>query len=153
MKTYNQYMKRKGKLEESIKDFNATQKYANQNMAIAINQEEEKVCVSTMKNGTPNPLVYTFNNIIGSEILEDGVAVAATSSSSDSGSDIAGGIVLDKKVKSIDLKILIDDLCDSFVLANFLFWEVSKDSKEYQKLRKDALYWHGLIDSIIKGRA
>lgn len=158
MKTYNMFMKRKKKFEESIKDFEATQKYVYQNMAIAINQDEEELCISTMKNGTPNSLVYNFKDTIGSEVMEDGIAVTANSRNSNLHGEIHDGIqtedvVPGKKVTRIDLKILIDDLCNPSVLANFMFWEINKNSEEYKKLSEDAFRWHGIIDNIVQGKS
>ena len=139
MKDKTKIIKRKQMFQESIKDFRATQTFVNQNMAIAINQEEEELFICSMKDGTPVPLVYKFNDIIGSEIIEH--AVTDTTASGSSHSDT-------ENVERIDLKISIDDSQNPFVLANFLFWEASKESGDYQKALRDASRWHGIIDSI-----
>lgn len=165
MKIYNHYMKRKRKLEESINFFSGTQTYANQNMAIAINQEEKKLCISTMKNNTAVPLVYKFNDIISCEIIEYGVTEKTTSRNSQvSGQGVANvladsvgkvvgslsGKAVEDNINRIDLKISFNDSQNPFVLANFLFWEVSKESEEYQKASEDVSHWYGIIDNIIK---
>ncbi len=158
MKTYNQYMKRMKKLQESISNFTATQQYTNQNMAIAINNEAKKLVVSTMKSGEPVPLTYTFNDIRGCEIIEHKVCENTASINgnqkvasvlSDSVGKVISGDEQDR-VNRIDLKISFKDGANPEVLLNFLYWEVTKDSDEYQKAFKDVSHWHGVINSIIK---
>ncbi len=167
MKIYNHYMNRKKKLEESVNFFSATQTYANQNMVIGINQEEKKICISTMKNGTPVPLVYKFNDIISCEIIEYKVNDTTTSINNQVRSQTVGNVLADSvdkvignlsgkaaadRINRIDLKISFNDSQTPFVLANFLFWEVSKDSEEYKTASEDVSRWYGIIDNIIKSR-
>lgn len=163
MKTYKQFMKRKKKLEESINFFTGTQRYVNQNMIIAVNQEEKKICVSTMKNNIPVPLVYNFDDIKSCEIKEYNVnetTAARTrervfdvlANSVGKVTDSQAGKTVEENIYRIDLKISFNDPQNPFVLANFLFWEVSKDSDEYTKVSEDASQWYGIIDNIIKSR-
>lgn len=162
MKTYNHCMKRMKKLKKSIDGINASQEYINQNMAIAISKDEKKLCVSTMKNGAPYPLMYTFNDIIDCEIIEykvtDDEAMINGRQNvgrvlSDSVDKVIGnlaGQIEDERINRIDLKLSFKDSENPSVLLNFLFWEVSKDSEEYKKAFETVNYWHGLIDNIIK---
>ena len=151
MKTYTQYMKRKQRLEESIKDFVATQTFSNQNVAMAINQNEEKFCISTMKNGAPVPLFYEFKDIIGSEIIEERVPGTKPSGSGQSNRNTTTNIQrASEKIMKVDLKINFNDSENPFVLANFLFWEVSKNSKEYKNALEDATYWHNIIIDLTR---
>ncbi len=166
MKTYNHFMKRKKRLEQSIDFFNATEKYVNQNVIIAINQEEEKICVSTMKKGSPVPLVYNFNEIVSCEIIEYAVTNDSTSINNQRNQGVAivladsvekvigniSGKAAGDRINRIDLKISFKDSRNPFVLANFLFWEVSKNSEEYQTASKDVSHWYSKIDDIIKKR-
>ncbi len=159
MKTYNHYMKRKKIFDDFIKDFRSTEKYVNQNMALAINYDDKKLCICVMKNGTPASFIYQFDDIIGCDILEDGVEIKtdipeyelnAENPSSEKESAIRDLFVIHQKINRIDLKILFNDYQNTSVLANFLFWETSKDSEDYRVLLKDALKWHGIINNIIK---
>lgn len=167
MKIYSHYMRRKKELEESIAYFTPTEIYSNQNMVIAINQEEKKICVSTMKQGVPIPLEYKFNDIISCEINEYAVDGTANSKNNqvsgqkvgsvlaDSVGEVIGGIsgkAAEEKVNRIDLKISFNDSQNPYVLLNYLFWEVSKDSEEYQKASEDINHWYGIIDNIINTR-
>lgn len=160
-------MKRKGQLEESIQDFNAEERYANQNMVLALNRREEKLCISVIKQGQPVPLIVDFKDISGSEVLEDGVAVppaplnrTADESSAQPDQAPAGKgklavkdlVAESKRIKRIDLKIMFNDSQNPSVLANFLFWEVAKVSKEYQQAIRDASYWHKLITESIQAK-
>lgn len=169
IKVYNRYVKRRKMFEESIKDFQATEKYINQNMALAVNPEDEKICVSVMKSGVPVSSVYHYKDISGCEILEDGVVVKSNTSGVDPDAgkadfsrtgdtpEVKDSLKSDQsltghKISRIDLKILVNDSRNPSVLANFLFWEVSKESDEYEKLSEDTLLWYEKIDNIIKER-
>lgn len=169
IRVYNRYMKRRKMFEDSIRDFQATEKYINQNMALALNSEDEKICVSVMKDGVPESSVYQYKDVAGCEILEDGVAVKPNLYESEPGADNSqenrpDGVtdlkeslksdqaLTGRKVSRIDLKILFKNSNNPSVLANFLFWEVSKGSVEYKKLYADALRWFEKIDNIMKGR-
>lgn len=163
MRTYNQYTKRMKKLQESISDFTATQKYSNQNMAIAINKDEKKLAVSIMKRGNPVPLTYTFKDIIDCEVIEYKVVEDDNSINKqkakqnmanvlgDTVGQVLGELVGDEeeRINRIDLKISFNDSQNPSVLLNFLFWEVKKDSDEYIKASADASKWHGIINNII----
>lgn len=161
MKTYNQCMKRMKKLKKSINFINPTQEYVNQNMAIAINQDEKKLCVSTMKNGSPHPLTYTFNDILDCEIVEYKVTEQDANINgrqnlgrilSDSVDKVVENLIWKKeeRVNRIDLKVSFKDSENPYVLLNFLYWEVTKDSEEYKKTYEAVNYWHRTIHNIIK---
>ncbi len=160
MKTYNQFMKRMKLLQNSMDDIDATKEYANQNMAIAINQGGEMLTVCTMKKGSPVPLTYTFNDIISSEIIEyevtdDSVAInnnkqnIATVLSENVGK-VTGNEAALELVNRIDLKVSFKDEENPQVLLNFLFWEVAKDSEEYKRASEDAKEWHNILQNIIR---
>lgn len=158
MKTYNQYMKRKKQLEESIQGFNPTQSYANQNVVMAINENEAKFCICTMKNGVPVPLEFTFDQITASEVQEDGVTLAAVARTGLGGTGAvqtaSDGVEMPKSGKEaerIDLKISFNDSQNPYVLANFLFWRISRKSNDYKKALEEAYKWHGIMENIIKG--
>jgi len=139
MRTYNHYWKRKKILEDAIKEFVSSEKYINQNMALAVNRDDRKLCICVMKKGMPVISVTPFEEIKGCEILEDGTPVNAINP--------AAG----EKLNRIDLKIIINDSENQSILANFLFWEVTRDSEEYKLLSHDANYWYDIINNIIKG--
>lgn len=137
MKTYNHYMKRKKMLEEAIKDFTSTEKYVNQNMAIAVNTHDKKLCISVMKEGTPVTFICNSDNIKGCEILENGLPISTT-------------VIETNKINRIDLKISLENSENPHILANFLFWDSTRDSEEYKVLYKDTMHWHEIINSFIK---
>jgi len=166
MKSYNHYMKRKRKLEQSI-DITPTQIYSNQNVVLAINDEEKKLCVNTMKSGKPVPLVYDYNDITSCEIVEYGVNDPAAAVNRKVRRQSVASVLGDsmdkvfpdgsdqqeeEKISRIDLKISFNDTQNPYVLANFLFWEVGKDSEEYKTTSEAALKWNGIINEIIKKR-
>lgn len=141
MKTRNSVMNRKKMLEESIKIIKAKQKYINQNTALAVSHEEEKFCICTIKDGAAVPLIYNFADITGCEIVEDGVVVTAPTRNKELEEEV---------VDRIDLRISVNDSENPYVLANFLFWDVSKDSAIYHKTFNDAIRWRGIIENIVK---
>lgn len=158
MRSYNHYMKRKKKLEESIKSFTATQIYSNQNVVLAVNEQEKTLGISTMKKGKPIPLIYNFNDIVSCEIMEFDVNAATSKKQNNQRvAKVLGdsvGKVLGKeeadRINRIDLKISFNDAEHPYVLANFLFWEVSKDSEEYKVASEAVSRWYGIINNIIK---
>lgn len=160
MRSYNKYMKRKKKLEESIASINASQLYSNQNVALGINGKERKLAISTMKNGDPVPLVYNFEDIMACEIMEYGANEGVAAYNQPKGQKVTAvlgesvgqvfGQKEEERVSRIDLKISIADQENPHVLANFLFWEVSKDSEEYKVVSESVEKWHGIIEKIIR---
>jgi hypothetical protein len=156
MRSYNHYMKRKKKLEESISSIDASQLYSNQNVALGINGKDKKLAISTMKNGIPVPIVFGYEDIVACEIVEYGAdkSVAAakgkrvTAGLGDSVGQVFGQKEAER-ISRIDLKISLANSEPSYVLANFLFWEVSKDSEEYEVASEAVAKWHGIIEKII----
>jgi hypothetical protein len=157
MKTYRHYMKRRKWLEESIKDFRADDKYINQNMAVAVNYNEKKLCISVMKQGVPATFTYNFSNIKDCEILEDEKAVKQDKIDSELNSTKTAGnspealkklISTTEKVQRIDLKIKTDDKKNPEIIANFLFSEINKGSEDYRILFQDTLKWYKIINNI-----
>ncbi len=138
MKTYKNYMNRKKRFDDAIKNFISTEKYINQNMAIAINNDDKKFCICVMKNGAPASFIYRFDEITGCEILEDGSPVSTVK-------PIESG-----KINRIDLKIFFKDSENPFIFANFLFWDVMRDSEEYKTLFNDTMHWYEIITNSIK---
>jgi len=143
MKTNTTIVKRKKMLEESIKGIKTKQKYINQNTALAVSYEEEKLCISVIKDGDAVPLLYKFADVLGCEIVEDGVVVTTPTRNNELEEEI---------VDRIDLRIFVNDAENPYVLANFLYWDVSKDSAIYHKTFNDVARWHGIIENIAKKR-
>lgn len=142
-KSNNSVTGRKRILEESIKGLKIKQKYINQNIALAVSYEEEKLCISTIKDDDAVSQVIKFSDITGCEIVEDGAVVTAPTRNKELEEEV---------VDRIDLRIFINDSENPYVLANFLFWDVSKDSAIYHKTFNDALRWRGIIEKIVKKR-
>lgn len=99
---------------------------------------------------------YDFNDLVESEIVEDGVSTSKTSRASQFkglvvGGAIAGGVgavvgglsgqkVNEERVKKVDLRLIINDLHNPSHTVCFLpesGYEHSAKSKDYQKAMKD----------------
>ncbi len=157
MRSYNQYMKRKKRLEESLSFFTADELYSNQNVVMGINNKEKKLAISTMKQGNPHPYVFNFDDLTACEIVEYEVDDRVSQAKGQSLGHVLGnsvGQVLgteeSDKISRIDLKISSADPEKPYVLANFLFWEVAKDSEEYKVVSEAVEKWHGIIEKVIR---
>ena len=49
------------------------------------------------------------------------------------------------RISRIDLKIHLKDSQTPYVLANFLLWEVGKDSEEYKVVLESISHWYKMI--------
>ncbi|WP_210367889.1 SHOCT domain-containing protein [Bacillus sp. REN3] len=92
---------------ENIKDFNISQEFMSPNREsyIAIDEDTKKVCIIENKHKNHGELsptlskfeyesfIYSFSEIIQSEIIKDGVTINKTSRGSQIGGAIVGGIV------------------------------------------------------------
>lgn len=152
MKTYNHYMKRKKRLEESLDFFSADELYSNQNVVMGINKKEKILAISTMKNGNPCPLTFDFADIIDCEIVEEKADPLVKQAKAENLGSVLGnsvGQVLGKeeadRISRIDLKIHLKDSQTPYVLANFLLWEVGKDSEEYKVVLESKSHWYKMI--------
>lgn len=147
----------------NVEDFYPTESFiSNNGMAIAYDESKDKICIV---NGLFQPVIIDNKDIMSCEIIEDGTKIVKQSTSSTIGKAIVGGAIgggigaliggnsgtktEHEKIKSIDLKINVNDLKTPFYKINFLNNEVAKDSFLFKIGSANADKWHGVISILI----
>lgn len=158
-----------GKLS-NIKDFTASQQYISTDYAVGISVDEQKKKVAIFTNTLlrigAEPIIFTYKDILSSEILEDGSTITETSRTSQAGGALLGGILLGplgavvgglsgkavstSQINSIDLVITVNDTSNPIYTINFLDNKVKKDSMVYNYAITQARRWHSIINLLIK---
>ncbi|GED69771.1 hypothetical protein BRE01_34730 [Brevibacillus reuszeri] len=148
-------------------DLHISQEYTGKDKNSSIILDENKKVVYLIKGETKRK--FTYQDILQSEILEDGIQSTSTSRTSQIGSALVGGLIAGvpgliigglsgkqntiNKVKKIDLRIIVNDTNEPIFHLNFLEVEdtfVKKDHPSYQAAIKDANHWHNLISVLIR---
>jgi len=149
---------------DCLRGFSADRKIMYGNMGIAIDEGRKKICF--IDDTTDRFDVYSYKDILSSEIIEDDTSVSSTSRSSQVGRAILGGAlfggigaalgamtgnkVVSDKVRSIDLKIIINDTRKPLFKINYLNVEIPKNSRGYRLIRQNADELHALISVLIR---
>lgn len=166
-------------LLKEIPDFFPMQKYTavDRESFIAIDEISKKVCIIENQHNNKVPLsdtnryhfaesVYTYNEIIRVEILEDGEMITQTSRASQIGGAIIGGLVAGgvgaiigglsgkqsskQKVTKIQLQIVVNDTNKSFYRISFLDIKAGIGSVNYQEANQTVTHWYNLLGTLIK---
>ena len=151
-----------------IHNFRATQKVmgADGNTGLAIDEHRKSVCLINNRQKNVSLRFCSYKDLLSSEVFEDGITVTKTVRSSQVGGALLGGLVLggvgaiigglsgktqtSGKVKSIDLRLTINDTKGPLHNVNFLVSETEKNNSIYQSAIQQARHWHGLIEILIK---
>ncbi|GEM_PF-1290321 len=167
-KCQNDNRKIMASLVGKLTDFNSTQQLISFDgmSGIAIDNQRKKVCL--LKNNTQKiyAQIINFNDIISSEIHEDGQTTSRTSRSSQIGGTLVGGLLLGgvgavigglsgntiytDKIHKIELIITVNDTLQPLHIITFLNVELAKNSTFYNQIINGARHWHAIIDVIIK---
>ena len=131
--------------------------------AVAFDKSNMKICFANEVNEMK---IYSFNDIMESEIIVDGFTLVKSSTTSTIGRAVVGGVltggvgaiiggVTGKKshnelVKYIDLKICINDSSNPFYKIRFLDAECKKGDFIYNEGYEKAEKWHGIVSTFIK---
>lgn len=113
-----------------------------------------------------NVNVVRYQDVLSSELFEDGDTITKTSRSSQICGALIGGLALGgvgaiigglsgkkvnkDKVERIDLRLIVNDTKNPNHDLNFLDDETSKGGFIYKGAIKEARHWYGLIEVIIK---
>ncbi|HLP97781.1 MAG TPA: SHOCT domain-containing protein [Sideroxyarcus sp.] len=151
-----------------IPDFSVTQKVIGNDGAtgLAIDEQRKKVCLIDHRQQNVSCRIVAYQDLLSSEIFEDGSTVTKTVRSSQLGGALIGGLALggvgaiigglsgntktSGKVKRIDLRITVNDTQAPLHDVNFMNLETKSDGIIYQSAMKTARHWHGLVEVLIK---
>lgn len=153
---------------DQIPEFTQTQlfKGVDGNGAIAVDEERKKVCFIKTDIGVVSSKVHNYRDILKCEIFEDGSTVNATSRTSQIGGALIGGIALGgigavvggltgksvskQKIKTIDLRISINDTASPVHDIRFMDLEVKRSSALYKMQMDECRHWLGLVEIFIR---
>jgi uncharacterized protein YecT (DUF1311 family) len=164
------FVTRKKKMPEGyithISDFTETQKIMGVNglVGLAIDEQRKKICLINYPQKQFR--VISYQDLLSSEIFEDGASISKTMR----GSQIAGAIIgniafggvgaiiggLSGKRKTtgtvnrIDFRLTVNDIKQPIFDINFLNKETQKDKPIYQEALQKARHCHGLVEVLIK---
>ncbi|PAD77592.1 SHOCT domain-containing protein [Paenibacillus campinasensis] len=112
--------------------------------------------------------IFNYDDILQSEIIEDGATVTRTSRSDQLGGALLGGLIAggvgavigglsaatasSTQVGQVQLQIVVNDSQKSFYRITFGSFDqaVPKSSLEYKKVYDDVLHWHNILSYLIK---
>ncbi|MEE2025048.1 SHOCT domain-containing protein [Alkalimonas mucilaginosa] len=163
--------KRKEKMEKRLKiqpNFKPTQKIMAENglAGIAIDENSKKICL--IDNSGPHVTTRTFSykDVLSCEIFSDGDSITKTYRTSQAGGALVGGLLLGgvgaiigglsgskkniEKVKTIDLRIVVNDTNKPTHDVNLMDIETKKNSFIHKAAMEKARHWHSLVAVLIK---
>jgi hypothetical protein len=170
--------KRLKEMAKRIDDFNVTQEFISPNLEsyIALDEDNKKVCIIENEHKNHGELskttskfeykhyVYSFNEIIQSEIISDGVTINKTSRSSQIGGALVGGALAGgigavigglgtsseskSTVTNLELQVVVDNAKNSVHRVIFMS---PHDLGKYitNNEEKEIAHWHNLLTHII----
>ncbi len=151
-----------------IIDFSATQKVIglDGNTGLAIDEERKKICLLDYSQQNVAVRLFSYSDLLSSEIFEDGITVTKTVRSSQIGGALAGGLAFGGmgtiiggisgktqrygNIESIDLRLTVNDTRNPLHCITFLDREAKKDGFRYKQAFQQARHWYGLIEVLIK---
>lgn len=110
---------------------------------------------------------YYFKDILEVEVIVDGEMITKTSRSSQVGRAVLGALLAGgvgaiiggvtgktssiKKVKSIQLKIIVNDIKNPILMVDFLNENtvIDRTSEKFTKANEEVMHWHSLFKVII----
>lgn len=153
---------------DSVPLFTATQHIfsTDYKTGLAIDEKKKKICLLEHDGEKSLTHVFLYEDLLTSEIHEDGNTITQSVRMSQAGSALVGGLLFggvgavvgglsgktqtSSKIKSIDLRITVADTKKPIYDINILNTEVSKEDIAYKSAMKNARHWHGLIAVLIK---
>lgn len=152
------------------KDFNSSKEFIGNDCKsiLAIDENSNTLCLATYENKQALAKIYTYRDLLETEILEDGESLTKTNRGSQLGGALLGGLMLGgigailgglsgskrniDKVSRVDLKVIVNDEEKPLFLLNFL--ESSdgeeKDSFFYKVSIRQAREINALLTVLIK---
>ena len=160
----------KKKMEEKLSNLNtfkATQKIMGEdgNSGLAIDEKRKEICIIKKNNGDFALDIMPYNDLLSSEIFEDGKTITRSSRTSQLGGALIGGLALGgigaiigglsggktstNRVTKIDLRLTINRTNAPVHDINFMNMEGRYAEFAYPGAISRARHWHGLLKVII----
>lgn len=152
-----------------IPNFKSSQRYTSANGDVTLSIDETNKQISFVSLNSYKDKVYSYRDILKSEILTDGISVTSTNRGSQIGGALLGGLLAggvgaligglsgsttsQEKVKKIELNVIVNDTANPIHKIAFLNSEFSayaKDSQEYKDGYNTAYHCHQLIGVLIR---
>lgn len=152
---------------ERLPNFSSTQEVmgCNGESGIAVDDRRRKICLITNRQ-TVSQRVLSYKDIISVELVEDGATITQTVRSSQIAGAVVGGLMLggagaiigglsgksktSGKVKSVALRVTVNDSLAPLHEVKFLLGESKKDSHLYTSAITRARHWAGVLEVLIK---
>jgi len=157
---------------QKLDDFDVSHSYmeANAINGIALDNSRHKFCLIVNELGKYNLSVYSYKDLLEVEVLEDGGSITKTARGSQLGGMLIGGLALGgvgaivgglsgqknniDKIKSMDLKLVINNIDNPLFIINFFKSVESKGSTRsgllYNNSNELIKEWHSRLSVLIK---
>ena len=162
-KNENKKFLEKENLLKSIDDFTVSDNYiSDKGFSIGLDKERNSIC---FVDNYGNSNVYKYTEIIECSIEIDGEIVQKKSTTNTALRTLAGGLLLGgtgaivgglsgsyknkEKIKSVILKIIVNDIENPVFKIDFLFIECNKESIIYTAAKSNVEKWHGIVSILI----
>ncbi|MDD2724310.1 MAG: hypothetical protein PHH59_09855 [Methylovulum sp.] len=151
-----------------IPDFNVTDQFmfAGGDWAIAIDESRGKFCEAKREGSSFVKRVISYQEILSSELFEDGELIVKTERSSQIGGAIVGGLLLggvgtvigglsgkkrqQNKINDLTLRIVVNDQMNPLLDIRFLEGETDKNNEFYKYCLETARKWQARMEILIK---
>ena len=149
----------------NLKDFKPDSYYLSKSSGISFGFDNERKMICFL-GASHKPAFYDYSSILQCEVVEDGVSILKSSTTSTIGRSILGGIIgggvgaiiggttssktQNVEVSSMDLKIIVNDPKNPIYKINFLNFKVKKHSLLYKEYYPQIEHWHALVSGLIK---
>ena len=151
----------------SLPDFSPTYQFSGSDgmAGLAVDDHRHKICLIRTIGAAVTNKIVDYKEILSVELFEDGASVTKTSRSSQIGGALVGGLALGGvgaiigglsgkkittgKVKSIQLRLIINDTRSPLHDVAFMNVEGNKGGLIYNAAMGQARHWHGLVEVLI----
>jgi hypothetical protein len=154
---------------QRLPNYKSSQEYTSVDGDVTLSIDETNKKISFVSLNSYKDKVYSYHDILKSEILTDGVSVTSTNRGSQLGGALLGGLLAggvgaligglsgsttsQEKVKKVELNIIVNDTVNPIHKIVFLesyFSGYAKDSQEYKDGYNTAYHCHQLIGVLIR---
>ena len=153
---------------KSTPNYTSTQRYASHNGEVTLSIDEKSKQITIITLNSFRNKVYSYRDILKSEILTDGVSIASANRGSQLGGALLGGFLaggvgamigglsgsstIEEKVNKVELNVIVNDTATPIYKIAFLDapFPIAKSTKEYKDAYNLAYHCHQLIGVLIR---